>query len=82
MIAAFLFAALLQAAPTYAISGTVVHGTAGSPLAKTRISAVSTVNSSPAQSMVTAADGRFHFEGLPAGKYRLTAERLGFSPQG
>jgi protocatechuate 3,4-dioxygenase beta subunit len=35
----------------------------------------------PSRSMVTGADGKFRFEGVPAGKYRLSAERLGFTRQ-
>jgi hypothetical protein len=30
---------------------------------------------------ITGADGRFRFDGVPAGKYTLSTERLGFTPQ-
>lgn len=88
MTALILFAAVLWQAPppTYAIAGTVLHATTGSPLGKTRVFAAPVGDEiradSRARVMVTASDGRFRFDGLPEGKYRVTAERLGFARQG
>jgi hypothetical protein len=81
-----LLAALL--APTawgqFVVGGTMVHGGTGAPLPKVRLflNPASNHGEGEARSTVSGPDGRFRFEGVAAGKYSLTAERLGFSAQG
>ena len=67
---------------SYAISGTVVHSVTGNPLDKVRVYLLLSGQSNPnPQQVRTAADGRFRFQNLKAGKYQLWAERLGFVRQ-
>lgn len=78
MISALLLAALLQTG--YTVSGTVVRGASNDPVGKARVFLVPS-NGSRGQAMITGGDGRFHFDALPAGKYMITVERLGFVQQ-
>jgi hypothetical protein len=76
-----LAASLLQDATTHTVGGVVVNGVTGSPLSKTRVFLAPTERPSNRVQSVTGPDGRFRFDGVPAGKYGLTAERLGFAQQ-
>jgi hypothetical protein len=62
----------------FLISGTVVDEVTGAPLANARIEMALTDSDGSSREMVTTADGRFTFENVTAGKYRLTAERQGY----
>lgn len=60
-------------AQTYTIAGVVTSDT-GRPAKRVRV-AVASVHSRENQTAIqTGEDGRFRFDGLPAGKYQLTAE--------
>ncbi len=86
----WIAAAALAAVPTlagpqtqpaeskYRISGTMVNGVTGQPLSKARVMVGPDDGSSQPIEMTTGSDGRFVFEGLPAGSWRLQAERRGF----
>jgi hypothetical protein len=80
---ALLVAALLQTAPAtgYSIAGKLVNSVTGEALGKARVSIASAEKHDLTRAMITGPDGRFQFEGLPAGKYMLSAERLGFVAQ-
>jgi protocatechuate 3,4-dioxygenase beta subunit len=81
---ALILAALLQAAPatSYSIAGTLVNSVTGEALGKARVSIIAAAEPrNSMRAMITGPDGHFHFEGLPAGKYMLSAERLGFVAQ-
>jgi Carboxypeptidase regulatory-like domain len=67
--------------PRFRISGTVVNGVTGQTLAKARVTVAPDDSSSQPMEMTTGSDGRFLFEGLPAGSWTLHAERRGFIGQ-
>ncbi|MGD0496979.1 MAG: carboxypeptidase-like regulatory domain-containing protein [Bryobacteraceae bacterium] len=71
----------LPGAEAYTISGTVVHGTTGVPLGKAHVFLAPAEGGTPPLTVTTGSDGAFRFEGLKAGKYGLSAERLGFVRQ-
>jgi len=73
-----------QSAPPakYRISGVVVNGATGTPLSRVRVVMVPVSEPSKETETTTGADGRFVFEGLPAGYWGLFAERKGFPRQG
>ncbi len=60
------------------IAGTVVNAATGMPLAQARISISDTKNRANTIWMVTAEDGRFEFDRVPAGKYSLVGAKRGF----
>ncbi len=74
----------------FAVDGRVVDAVTGVPLARATVSlevmaeaSASPRNRRPAAGSsaveeVTASEGRFHFAGLPAGKYQLRASRRGY----
>jgi hypothetical protein len=62
----------------YRIAGTVVSKADGHPLARVRVVVRSTKDPQNFQSLVTAEDGKFEFNGLPAGKYSLNGGKRGF----
>jgi len=64
----------------YRIAGTVVSKTDGHPLARARITISDAKDAQKSQSLVTAEDGKFEFNGLPAGKYSLHGAKRGFIP--
>jgi hypothetical protein len=66
----------------YRISGVVVNGATRAPLSRVRIVMNPAGESSKETETTTGADGRFAFEGLPAGMWTLHAERKGFLRQG
>jgi hypothetical protein len=81
MTALFLLLAwFFQPDPVYTVGGAIVNATDGKPLAKARVfmEFERSLNIAP---VITGADGRFSFTGLPRGRFRLSAERLGFSRQ-
>jgi hypothetical protein len=90
LIALGLAGALLQAgaAPSSAsVSGRVVEESSGRPLAGVRVTAIparpvpapSRFDDEP-RTVMTDQDGRYRFNGLDPGPYRLTAEKVGFAP--
>ena len=75
-----LSAVFLMQAPL-SVGGTVVDSITQRPLTKTKI-IVSSETATPApRNVTTGSDGRFRFENVPAGKYTLTAERIGYIRQ-
>ena len=72
-----LAAATLHAA---AIRGAVVENQTGYPIARATVT-LETVQGAPdPKSLRTNLSGIFEFSGLPAGTYRISAAKLGFSP--
>jgi hypothetical protein len=67
---------------TYRISGVVVNATGGERLSRVRVVMVPASEPSKETETTTGSDGRFAFEGLPAGMWGLFAERKGFVRQG
>ncbi|HEY4899301.1 MAG TPA: carboxypeptidase-like regulatory domain-containing protein [Terriglobales bacterium] len=67
---------------SYAIAGRVVSSVTGQPLSGVTVAITATENRQSSQTMQTAADGRFAFPALPAGKYSLTASARGYRAQG
>lgn len=64
----------------YRIAGTVVSKADAHPLARARITLRDAKDAQKFQSLVTAEDGKFEFNGLPAGKYSLNGAKRGFIP--
>jgi carboxypeptidase family protein len=69
-------------AGSFTIAGTVVSRVDGHPLARARVNVRMVSNAKNVWSMVTSEDGRFVFNGLPAGKYSLFGAKRGFIPSG
>jgi hypothetical protein len=67
-----------QTASGYRIAGTVVSKTDGHPLARTRVVLRDAKDQDKFESWVTADDGKFTFNALPAGKYSLAGTKRGF----
>src|SRR5467141_340941 len=74
-------AAAASAQKSFRISGTVVDAMSGQPLAHAQVSISAQGVRDSGQSVVTAEDGRFVFESLPAGHYPLFARRKGYLQQ-
>jgi len=70
-----------QAKSGFRISGTMIDGVTGQALAKARVTVTPDDGSAPAIETTTGSDGRFLFPGLPAGSWRLQAERRGYIGQ-
>jgi uncharacterized protein (DUF2141 family)/5-hydroxyisourate hydrolase-like protein (transthyretin family) len=64
---------------TYRIAGTVINATTGAPVQGATVAVLAVEDSHRIAAAHSANDGRFAFEGLPAGKYQLTASKRGFS---
>ena len=62
----------------YRIAGTLVSKTDAHPLAHARVTIRDTKNSDKFASLVTEEDGKFEFNGLPAGKYSLNGSKRGY----
>src|ERR1700722_3609735 len=62
----------------YRIAGSVVSKADGSPLGRARVNVRDAKKPQKFQSMVTAEDGKYEFNGVPAGKYSLTGAKRGF----
>jgi len=67
---------------SYRVAGTIVSGGDGSPLGRARVSLADTRDRKKAEWMITAADGRFEFRAVPAGKYALEGAKKGFRESG
>lgn len=62
----------------YRIAGTVVSKSDGHSLEHAAVVVIDVKNRRNLQVMITSADGRFLFQGLPAGKYSLEGRRQGY----
>jgi hypothetical protein len=60
------------------IAGTVVSKSDGHPLGHAGVAIVNLRNQKHPLVMITSEDGRFLFQGLPAGKYSLSGRRQGY----
>jgi hypothetical protein len=69
------------AAATYRISGKVVDARSGAALARCSVQIADVKFRSQSQTQLTGSDGSFAFNGLPRGKYSLTAQRRGYLEQ-
>jgi hypothetical protein len=70
------------AADTWRISGKAVDALSGEPLARCSVEIGPSVQGGASRSMETGEDGHFVFDGLAQGKYRLSASKRGYLPQG
>jgi hypothetical protein len=72
--------AQIPAAPAglYRIAGTVVNAVTGEPVRQATVAALSTETSHTLQSARADNEGHFALQGLPAGKYQLTASKRGY----
>jgi hypothetical protein len=75
-ILALPLAFFFQAPPTYSIAGRLVDSVSGAPISKAAVSITGV-----AAPVITGKDGAFRFDGLKAGKYSLSAERIGYVTQ-
>ncbi len=72
-----------QVAAGYRIAGVVYDATTGQTLPGARVSLGSTAGGHvPDRSVLTGPDGTFEFDHLPADKYQMYAESVGFPLQG
>lgn len=89
VIVPFVATAFVQQAPpraapaqivgTAVVAGTVLTDTSGSdPARKTRVSLNSVDGPVPGQTVATDDDGRFEFRNVPAGRYRIDAQKAGY----
>src|SRR6202158_5037370 len=62
----------------YRIAGTIVSKTDGHSLARARVTLRDARNPQKFESIVTAENGKFEFNGLPAGKYDLHGAKRGY----
>ncbi len=77
MFVAFTLGLLLQAGPASVIAGKVMSSVTGAPLRKATV----TLKSGKVdRATASDAEGRFRFEGVPPGQYRLKTVRQGFLP--
>ena len=87
-LAAFTVAAGIAEAQTsgaarggYRIAGTAVDAASGRPLGRVEVTIGLIAGMPLRQTYATGADGRFLFEGVPAGRYELSAKRRGYVEQ-
>jgi len=69
------------AARAYRISGVVVNSVTGRPLAQAHVTAHPEEGQAKERTATTGTDGRFAFENVPAGKWRLSADRKNYIQQ-
>ena len=62
----------------YRVAGVVVSKSNGNPLARARIVLREVKDSEKFETLITADDGKFEFNGVPAGKYSLNGAKHGF----
>jgi carboxypeptidase family protein len=65
----------------YRIAGTVVDAASGRPLGRAEVTIGLIEGKSLRQTNATGVDGKFSFEGLPSGRYQLSAKRRGYVAQ-
>ena len=70
-----------SSAATYRISGKVVDAHTRAALARCSVQIADVKERSEARTVTTGDDGSFSFEGVPLGKYSLTAARRGYLAQ-
>ena len=63
----------------YRITGTVVNAVTGAPVQGATVAVLAVEDSHRIAAAQSGNDGRFAVEGLPAGKYQLTASKRGYS---
>ncbi len=63
----------------YGISGTIVDGRDGRPLADAKVTVTPVDQQEGARSVITGSSGQFLFENLDALRYRLSATRRGYA---
>src|ERR1700726_3420199 len=63
---------------SYRIAGTIVDKTDGHPLVRARVTVKDARNPQKFESIVTAENGKFEFNSLPAGKYDLHGAKRGY----
>jgi 5-hydroxyisourate hydrolase-like protein (transthyretin family) len=72
-----------RSAASYRIAGVVVSSVTGQPLPNVTVAITPTDDRQSSRTMETAADGRFAFTSVPAGKYSLTTvSTRGYRAQG
>ncbi len=64
--------------PLYRIAGTVVDAVTGDPVERATVSVATTQTHHSLETSQTGEDGHFQLTGLPAGKYALTANKVGY----
>ena len=64
---------------TYRIAGTVINATTGAPVQGATVAVLAVEDSHRITAAHSANDGRFAVDGLPAGKFQLTASKRGFT---
>jgi Carboxypeptidase regulatory-like domain len=74
--------ATAKSAATYSINGTVVSSVTNQPLDGVKVNIYAGDNNEFSRQVVTAADGRFSFTAIPAGKYSLMGSARGYRSQG
>ena len=72
----------LRPSNDYPITGVVVSSVTRQPLSGVTVAITATDNRQSSLTVETAADGRYTFTALPAGKYSLTASARGYRAQG
>jgi hypothetical protein len=60
------------------ISGTIVRQDTGEPLGRATVTLTSEQDSRPLQSVSSGPDGKYSFDDVPAGRYRIAATRNGY----